>query len=233
MKLAGGHVQPQDHLGPRPVARLDHPLQQQLDGLLVVPETRGEPALVAHRGAVVLPGQHAFQGAVDLRAGAQGFGERTEPPGDHHEFLDIDVVVGMGAAVDHVEHGHRQSAGLLSAEVPVQRHLVGRGLGPGRGQGHAENGVGAQSALVRSAVQVDHGLVQLALVSGIQPHDPPRQAAFDVTRGAQHALAHEAVAPVPQLDGFVLPGGRPGRHGGPALGSVGQRHLHLDGGMPA
>ena len=231
MKLAGGHVEPQDHLGPVLVAGLDHRLQQQLDGLLVAAETRREPALVAHAGAVALLAQHALEGAVDLGARPQGLGERTEAPGDDHELLDVDVVVGMGAAVDHVEHGHGQGARFLSTEVPVQRHLVGRRLSPGRGQGHPENGVGAQTALVRSAVQVDHALVQLALVPGIHTHHPPRQVSLDVTHGPQHALAHEAGAAIPQLHGLVLAGGRPGRHGGPAARAIGQRHLHLDGGI--
>ena len=190
VELAGGHVEPQHHLAAYLVSRLGHGLQQQLDGLLVALEPRREPPFVAHAGAVALLCQHALERRVRyLRAGAQGLGKGAQAPGDQHELLHVDVVVGVGAAVDHVEHGHGQGARLLSAEVAVQRHLVGAGLGVGGGQGHPQDGVGAQAALVRGAVEVDHALVELALGAGVHAHHPPRQVAANVTHGPLHALA--------------------------------------------
>ena len=66
----------------------------------------------------------------------------------------------MGAAVEHVHHRHRQQGRLAAAvelgEVAVERLPgVGRG-GLGRRQRDAEERVGAEPALVRGAVELDH-----------------------------------------------------------------------------
>ena len=54
--------------------------------------------------------QHALQRVEDLDARAQRFGEARQADRQDHEFLQVDVVVGMRAAVDDVHHRHRQRA---------------------------------------------------------------------------------------------------------------------------
>ena len=96
----------------------------------------------------------------DLGAGAQPLGEAGRPHGHHHELLEVHLVVRVRAAVQHVHHRHGQHVGRLAAEVAPQRRagLGRRGLG--RGERHAQDRVGAQPALVRGAVELDHGGVQ-------------------------------------------------------------------------
>ena len=72
-----------------------------------------------------------------------------EPQRHDHEFLDVDRVIGMLAAVDDVHHRSRQQTGADAAQVAVQRLL---GVMRGRfGHGHrdAQDGVGPQVLLVR------------------------------------------------------------------------------------
>src|SRR5882757_1189831 len=42
-----------------------------------------------------------------------------------HEFLEVDRVVGMHAAIDNVHHRHRQRPRRSAADVTIQRHVEG------------------------------------------------------------------------------------------------------------
>ena len=144
--------------------------------------------------------QHRAQGVVRLRAPAQGLGEGGRADRHDHELLQVDVVVGVGAAVDHVHHGHRQHVGPGPADVAVQGQadLVGRGVG--HGQRDAEDGVGPEAALVVGPVEVDQRRIEAPLVEGFEPLDGIGDLPVDVGDGAEHALAAVAVAAVAQLD---------------------------------
>ena len=83
------------------------------------------------------------------------FGEGLRAGRQDHELLDVDRIVGVGAAVDDVHHRHRQDAGRDAADVLVERQAGRHGAALADGQGDAEDGVGAQAALVRRAVQLD------------------------------------------------------------------------------
>src|SRR6059058_5267221 len=89
------------------VAGLLDRLHDQLDRLFMVGHRRGEAAFVADRRAQALRVQDLFQGVEHLGAVADGFLERRRAERDDHEFLDVQVVVGVRAAVDDVHHRHR------------------------------------------------------------------------------------------------------------------------------
>ena len=74
----------------------------------------------------------------------------------------------MRAAVEDVHHRHRQHVRVRAAEVAEQRQVGGLGGGLGDGQRDAEDGVGAERALVGGAVQVDHRLVDQPLLGGVE-----------------------------------------------------------------
>jgi hypothetical protein len=63
----------------------------------------------------------------DLDACAQGLAEGAHARRHDHEFLDVETVVGVGAAVEHVHHGHGHDARPRPAQVLVERQtaLVG------------------------------------------------------------------------------------------------------------
>ena len=96
-------------------------------------EIRREPAFVAQSGGLALIAEQAGQGVVGLGAPPQGLAERGRPDRDDHELLEVDLVVGVSATVQHVEHGYGQDVGVGAAYIPVQRQpeLVGGGLGRG------------------------------------------------------------------------------------------------------
>ena len=65
-----------------------------------------------------------LQGGENFRAHAHRVGHRRRGDRQDHEFLDVDRVVGVLAAVDDVHHRHRQGAGEDAADIAVQRQAA-------------------------------------------------------------------------------------------------------------
>ena len=84
-----------------------------------------------------------------------------------HELLDVDVAVGVGAAVEDVHHRHGQQVRGRAADVAEQRQAGRVGGRPGDGERDAEDRVGAEAGLVRRAVEVDQLLVDQPLLAGL------------------------------------------------------------------
>ncbi len=124
----------------------------------------------------------------------------------------------MHAAVDHVQHRHRQGIRLRPAEPAEERDagLVRRGLG--NGQRGAEHRVGAQAALVGSSVERDQLLVDAALIVRIGALERRGDLAVDVGYCLVDGLAQiNALVAVAKLDRLMHTGGSTGRDDGPAL----------------
>ena len=176
--------------------------------------------------------RRAFQGMEHLSAHAQGLGEGVRAGGDEHELLDVDGIVGVHPAVDDVHQGDRQHPRRHAADIAVERQgrILGRGLGGG--EADAQDGVGAQPALVRRAVELDHRRIEAALVLGVEAGERVEQLAVDRVHRLQHALAAvAAVVPVALLHRLVGPCGGAGRDRRATEGTVLQRHIDLDRGI--
>ena len=65
--------------------------------------------------------KNLLQRMEDLGAAAQRFGEGLRPDRHHHELLEVDRIVGVGAAVEDVHHRHRQQGRAGAADVAVER----------------------------------------------------------------------------------------------------------------
>ena len=178
--------------------------------------------------------QRLLQRLEHLDADAQPFGEGRRADRHDHEFLEVDRVVGMHAAVDDVHHRHRQHAGLGAADIAVERQLVGDRRGLGDRQRHAEDGVGAEPRLVGRAVERDHRLVDLALRLGVHAADGIENLAFDGGDRLLHALAEIAfLVAVAQFDRLMRAGRGAGWHRGAAARAVLEHDLDLDGRVAA
>lgn len=117
--------------------------------------------------------------------------------------------VGVLATVDHVVEGLRQFE-VGAAEVAVQRGVQCVGRSPRRRHRNAKDRVGAQTRLVRRAVQGDYQGVDVALVERILPLEGVIDLVVDVVDGLEDALALQAVAAVAELDGLFFTGGSAG-----------------------
>ncbi len=140
----------------------------------------------------------------------------------------------MHATVEHVHHRHRQGAGIGAADIAVERQRIGLSRRLGDGQRHAEDGVGAEPALVGRAVERDHGLVDVDLVLGLKPADRLENLAVDRVHGLLHALAAVALlVAVAQLHRLMGASRGAGGNRGAAKRAVLQDYVDLDGGVAA
>ena len=138
---------------------------------------------------------------------AHRLAEARRAHGHDHELLQVEVVVGVRAAVDDVHHRHRQLHAAHAAEVAVQRQARFFGRGAGHGHRYGQRSVGAQAGLVLGAVQVDQRPVQEGLFAGVQTQHRFGNLGVDVLDGLEHALAEiAALVAVAQLDGFARAG---------------------------
>ena len=107
--------------------------------------------------------QRRLQMVEHLGAHPQRLGEGARADGHDHELLEVDAVVGVGAAVEHVHHRHGQHVRGLAAEVAPQRQPLLGGRGVRRGERHGEDRVGAEPRLVRRPVELDQQPVERRL----------------------------------------------------------------------
>jgi hypothetical protein len=82
----------------------------------------------------------------DLGAHAQRLAKRARADRHHHELLQVDGVVGVRAAVEDVEHRHRQTR-APSRRDSVER-LPSAAARPAPRERHAEDRVGAEPLLL-------------------------------------------------------------------------------------
>ena len=206
-----------------------------LQGVLILLQVGGIAALVAHAGGggtVLL--QDGLQGVEDLGAAAQSLAEGGGGDRHDHELLDLHVVGGVSAAVQDVHHGHRQLLGVDAADIVVQSHAQGLGSSLGAGQGRAQNGVGAQAALVGGAVQLDHSLINGHLIQDVHADQALSDLGVHVLHGVLHALAQiAALVAVAELAGLIDAGGSAGGNSGTAHGAVLKIYLNLNSGIAA
>ena len=208
--------------------------EHDLDGFGVRLQRRSESAFVAHGGVVALLLEHALQDVKGLHSPAQRFAKRRRAHRHHHEFLKIDVAVGMGATVEDVHHRSGQQAGRESAEVLVQLDAQVIGHGARGCHRDRENRVGSQLALVGRSVQLAHAAVDLALVAGVHAFEFGSDELVHVVDRFQNALADVArLVAIAQFDGFVLAGGRSAGNGSAASRAASENDVGFNGWISA
>ena len=171
---------------------------------------------------------------VDLGADAKRLRERVGARGDDHELLEIEPVVGVRAAVDHVQQRHRQRPRRLAAELPIERLPGFRGRRLRSRERAAQDRIRAEPTLRRRSVEPHERLVETALIVGIAAHDRVGDLPVHVSDRLQDALAEiYGRVGVSHLDRLVLARRRPGRHGRPTERARHEPDVHLDRRVPA
>ena len=149
-----------------------------------------------------------------------------------HAFLKIQPVVRMRAAIDDIHHRYRHGLGVRSANIAIQRQAETVGRSMRRGQRCAEDGVGAELALVLGSIERQHHPVDRHLVYRVHAGNGIRDGAIDGLDCLQHTLAAETrLVSITQLYRLIFAGRRPGRHGGTPHAAIGQEYVRLHGGI--
>ena len=191
----------------------------------------GETTFVADGCGQALFMQLLLQGVEHLGAPAHGFGQAVRTDRHYHEFLDIDRVVRVLAAIDDVHHRHGKNMRRYAADIAIERKTAGVRCSLRHGHARAEDRVRPDAALVRRSIEGDHGQIDVALVFGIECTDQQiPEFGIHGADGLGHALAEIAIlVPVTQFDRFVGAGGRSAGNGGAAETAVVQQHIDFDG----
>ncbi len=181
--------------------------------------------------------ERLLQRVEDLGADPQALGEARGPSRDDHELLEVDRVVGVSAAVQHVHHRHRQHRRLAAAvelgQIPVERLLGIGSSGLRRRQRNPEQRVRPQPPLVWRRVELDHRLVERPLLRRPRPDQRLGDLPIHVVDRLAHALAAPSVPPVPQLHRLELPGRGAGGNRRETSGTRLERDLNLNGRVAA
>jgi hypothetical protein len=149
-------------------------------------------------------------------------------------MLPAPTVVGMLAAVDDVHHRDGKRARRDAADITIEREAACVGRGFRCGEADAEDRVGAEAALVRGAVEVDHRLVEFALVLGIEADEQVGDFAVHRCDRLGDALAEiPALVAVAQFDRLMRAGRRTRGHRSAAEAAVFEQHIDFDGGVAA
>ena len=133
----------------------------------MVGHTRRKAALIAHCGRHTLAVDDFLERVEHLGTVAQRFTKARRAHRDDHELLQIEVVVGVRAAIDHVHQGHRHLHGARAAKVAVKRQTRLFCRSPRHGHTDGQGGIGTKAAFVVGAVQVDQSAVEKGLLGGV------------------------------------------------------------------
>ena len=184
-------------------------------------EVGREAALVADGGGQAAVVQRPLQRVEDLDARAQPLGEGGGADRHDHELLEVDVVVGVRAAVERRSSSARAArARAVAAEVAPERQSRPPRPRPWRRRARRRGSRSRRAGPCWACRRARSWRGRVASWSaGSMPSTACGQLAVDVRDGLRDALAAPGVAAVAQLDGLELAGGRAGRHRGAAGGA--------------
>ncbi len=197
-------------------------------------EIRGEAAFIANAGNVAVGLEDGGQGVEDFRAHAQGILEGHGAKGHDHEFLDVQVVRGMRAAIDDVHHRGWQNLGIDAAYILVKRLAQVFRSRAAAGHRCAKHGIRAEAGLVVGAVKVDKGVVYADLLQAVHAFKGLGNLVVDIGNSLGDALAAIAFfVAVAHFEGFATACGCAGRHGRARRNAAFQRNFHFNSGIAA
>lgn len=171
---------------------------------------------------------------VDFSVHAQGFGKVHGPNRHDHEFLDINVVIGMGTAIKDIHHRNRQFLGVDTAQVLVQGKAGVFGGCLGAGKADAQDGIGTKFAFIFGSIKAQERLVNLDLTRRFKANEGIADDVVDVIHSLQDAFTEVTVLiPVTQFHGFMNTCGSTARNSSAADDAVIKEDFHFNGGVAA
>ncbi len=90
-------------------------------GFVATFQVRGEATFVPHGGIQAFVVKDFLETVKDLGPHAQGFPKSGRAHWHDHEFLKIDVVIRMLAAVQNIHHRQGQVLGVGASQVTIER----------------------------------------------------------------------------------------------------------------
>jgi hypothetical protein len=237
-ELGAGAIETEIDVTPRFVPGLLDGLQDDPERLFVGAQVGREASFITDGSGETLVSQDLLEVMKHLRAVAQRLAKTRRANRQDHEFLDVEAIVGVGAAIDDVHHRHRHHrlapGGECLPEITIERQpgIARRGVGGCERDG--ENGIGPEASLVFGAVELDHLLIDARLVARVRAEHGGFEDRVDVLHGLEHALAEIALlVAVAQLHSLTRAGRGARGNRGPAHHAGVENDVGFDGGVTA
>ena len=213
VKLGGSNVDREVYVFTRNKAGSLDGFDDHLEGFFVGAEVWCKAAFVTDSSVVAFALEHSLQRMEHFGAHAQRFLEGFCAKRHDHEFLDVDVVVGVLAAVQDVHHWRWQNLCIGATDVAIQWQSSVHGSSLGASQRNAEDGVGAKFSLVVGAVEADQFSIDGGLIADVPADEAWRDLFVDKANGFRHALAEIAgFVAIAQFNSFKSASGCAGWH---------------------
>ncbi len=122
-----------------------------------------------------------------LSAAAQSLAERRSGNRHDHEFLDLNVVGSVSAAVEDVHHRHRQGLGVAAADVVVKRQDRASAAAFATARDTPRIAFAPNLVLFGVPSALDHSLVDRLLVESVHADNDLSDLAVDSVNSLQNA----------------------------------------------
>ena len=197
-------------------------------------ECRGEATFVTDCGREVASLENLLEAVEHLSTATETFLEALSADGADHELLESDRRIRVGAAVDDVHHRNGEGVGVGAADVAVKGKTEGSCCCLSDCERDAEDGVSAELRLGRRAVELEHELVDAALIASAKADELRCDDLVNIGHSLGDALAEIALGvAVAQFKSFVDAGGRPGRDGRATKSAVLEDDVDFNRGVSA
>ena len=189
------------------IARVPDRLQDMLDCIFIACKIRRKAAFVSDCRCFAFRFQKLLQRVENFGRPAKAFPKCRCAGRHNHEFLCVNGIRRVRAAVQNIHHRDRKRIRVHAAEEPVQRQIQRLRGRVCRRDRNCENGIGAEDRLVLRAVQLAHDSVDFVDVRSIHACKCGRDLLIDICDSLGDTLASEfCFVAVPQLEGFEFTG---------------------------
>ena len=136
----------------------------------------------------------------------------------------------MCAAVNDIHHRHWKDVGVDSADIAIQGDLEFSGRGARASHRDCKNSVCTELALIRSAIEFNHGAIDESLVTRIHAAQSRGNCGFNVLDCLEHSFPKIVLRiVVAQFHRFVFPSGSSTGNCRSPHGSAGQKYIAFHG----
>ena len=234
LPLGGSSVHCEDEVLAGLVASLLYCAKDILDSLLIACKVGSESALVADGRCKTLALKQRRKRVEHLCAPTKTFREALRAYRHDHEFLYVNSVRGMRAAVEDIHHRDRKYVRIHAAEESVQRDIQRCRSRSCARDGNSEDRIRTELALVLGAVGVYHCLIYRVDVGRVHADDSVADNGVDVVHCLGNALSAESgLVAVAQLKRLELAGGSSAGSCSAGNGAVCEPYLGLNGRISA
>mmetsp|Transcript_14404 Transcript_14404/g.21151 ORF Transcript_14404/g.21151 Transcript_14404/m.21151 type:complete len:454 (+) Transcript_14404:73-1434(+) len=218
------------------VPRLCKCLHDKLTAFAVV-TGRSKSTLVSDKSGVSTKlGLDDFsKSVVYLTSNLHGFFKSLGSSGDDEILLESKFVTSVTSSVDDIEAWHWKGELLffISGKVSVvlvERNVLGSSSSLGDSERYSKNGISTKAGLVGGSIELNHGVVNGTLISGIKSNDGRSKDRIDVLNGLENSLSEVSISSISQLVCLVGTGGCSRGNRGTEDSTTG-RNFNLYGGV--